>query len=407
MPSVRVQHALRDSKTHLSSIIRSDLRDVAERERHVAEIVQLNALFNCAHAFIRQGGGRILSWTSGATALYGWTAEEALGQVSHELLATEFPMPLEKIETVLQRAGQWEGELVRRRRDGSQIVVASHWALRRDRAGAPTIIEVDNDITAIKRAERALKEAHRRKDEFLAMLGHELRNPLAAVRNAAGILKLPTPRAGDLSRAAAIIDRQVDHLTRLVNDLLDVARITNGTITLRKEQVPIDRVIAAAIETARPLIDARKQQLISSLPDEPLWVEGDPIRLSQVFSNLLNNAAKYTDEGECIWLTVNQAGQEITVSIRDNGVGIAPDMLPRVFDLFAQAARSLDRSQGGLGIGLTLVRSLVEMHGGRIEASSPGAGRGSEFIVQLPIVPEAQTARPRHEAAAPLRTSWI
>ncbi len=364
---LRVQHALRDSQTH-----------------HVADIAQLNALFNCAHAFIRHEAGRILSWTSGATALYGWTAEEALGQVSHELLATEFPMPLEEIETTLQGAGQWEGELIRKRRDGSQIVVASHWALRRDRTGAPTVIEVDNDITAIKQAERALKEAHRRKDEFLAMLGHELRNPLAAVRNAAGILKLPAPRAGDLSSAAAIIDRQVDHLTRLVNDLLDVARITNGTITLRKEQVPIDGVITAAIETARPLIDARKQQLISSLPDEVLWVEGDPIRLCQVFSNLLTNAAKYTDEGGCIWLTVNQVGEEITVGIRDNGIGIAPAMLPRVFDLFTQAPRSLHRSQGGLGIGLTLARSLVELHGGRIEALSPGADRGSEFIVRLP-----------------------
>jgi signal transduction histidine kinase len=235
-----------------------------------------------------------------------------------------------------------------------------------------------------KRAEE-LGEADRRKDEFLAMLAHELRNPLAPIRNAVEVLKMIGPPDARLQRAREMIDRQVKHLARLVDDLLDVSRITTGKVQLRTGPVDLAVVIARAVETSRPLIDSRRHELAVRLPPEALVVEADPIRLAQVVSNLLNNAAKYAEEGGHIELTVGAGRGEAVVRVRDDGMGIAADLLPRVFDLFTQGDRSLARSEGGLGIGLTLVRSLVELHGGRVEGHSEGPGRGSEFVVRLPL----------------------
>jgi CheY-like chemotaxis protein/nitrogen-specific signal transduction histidine kinase len=240
------------------------------------------------------------------------------------------------------------------------------------------------DISDRKRAEEALQQASRRKDEFLAMLAHELRNPLAPILSAVALLRKLGPAEPQLQRARDVIERQAHHLTRLVDDLLDTARITQGKITLRKERLELMSVIGRAVETSRPLIESRGQELNLSLPQEPLRLEGDMVRLAQVVSNLLNNAAKYTEQGGHIWLTAEREKDEIVLRVRDDGIGISPTLLPDIFDLFTQAERSPDRSSGGLGIGLALVRSLVEMHGGRVEAHSAGPRQGSEFVVRLP-----------------------
>jgi two-component system CheB/CheR fusion protein len=255
------------------------------------------------------------------------------------------------------------------------------------------------DIDDRKKAEEALREADRRKDEFLAMLAHELRNPLAPIRNAVHVLKRLGPPEPQLQQLRDMIDRQSEHLARLVDDLLEVARFTQGKIELRKEKAEILAMVGRAVEASRSLIEARRQQLMVSLPEEPLRVEGDVVRLGQVIMNLLNNAAKYTGEGGQIWLKVERQDGEVLLRVKDTGMGIPAKDLPYIFDLFAQAERSLDRAQGGLGIGLTLVRRIVEMHGGRVEAFSEGPNRGSEFIVHLPLLagatPEPQRSVPQ------------
>lgn len=230
-----------------------------------------------------------------------------------------------------------------------------------------------------------LKDTDRRKDEFLAMLAHELRNPLAPIRNAVQVLRMAGPGDGALQHARDLIDRQVSHLVRLVDDLLDVSRITRGKINLRSEPVDLAAVVASAVESSRPLIDARRHDLALTLPDRPALVMGDLTRLSQVVLNLLNNSAKYTPEGGKLALTVERHDSQAVIRVRDNGVGIAPELLAQVFDIFTQAERTLDRAQGGLGLGLTLVRKLVEMHGGSVAAASRGLGQGSEFVVRLPL----------------------
>jgi PAS domain S-box-containing protein len=243
-----------------------------------------------------------------------------------------------------------------------------------------------------------LREADQRKDEFLAMLAHELRNPLAPIRNAAQILKRPDLDETRLAWCRNIIDRQVDHLVQLVDDLLDVSRISRGKIELKKEILEVSAIVQRAVETTQPLIEARHHAFTVQLPSEPIYVEGDLVRLCQVVSNLLNNAAKYTDEGGCIDLTVEQAGNDILLRVRDNGRGIAPSALPGLFELFYQVDRTLDRSEGGLGIGLSLVKSLVTMHGGEVWVSSEGRGQGSEFGIRLPRVQPAPAVPIGHAA---------
>jgi signal transduction histidine kinase/CheY-like chemotaxis protein len=242
-----------------------------------------------------------------------------------------------------------------------------------------------------RRAEESLEEADHRKDEFLAMLAHELRNPLAPIRNAMGLFRLKGLADPELQWAREVVERQVQQLTRLVDDLLDVSRISSGKINLLMEPVNLAAVVARAVEISRPLIDARKHHLESSLPGQEVRVTGDPARLAQVVSNLLNNAAKYTEEGGRIELSVEANCDQAVLRVRDTGVGIAAAMLPHVFDLFTQVQGSVSRSEGGLGIGLTLVRSLVEMHGGSVTAFSEGLGRGSEFVIRLPLLKETAT----------------
>ena len=242
------------------------------------------------------------------------------------------------------------------------------------------------DITDRLEMEEALKEADRRKDEFLATLAHELRNPLAPLRNGLQIMRLAGDDRGAVDEARTLMERQVTHMVRLIDDLMDVSRITRGKLELRKERVELAAVVQAAVDTSRPLIHSTGHELSVTLPTRPILLDADPTRLSQVFSNLLNNAAKYTEPGGDIALVAERRGAEVVVTVRDSGVGIPAHMLPRVFDMFTQVDRSLEKSHGGLGIGLALVKRLVEMHGGSAEARSEGHGMGSEFSVRLPVV---------------------
>jgi PAS domain S-box-containing protein len=256
------------------------------------------------------------------------------------------------------------------------------------------------DITERKRAEdslrqmaEALSEADHRKDEFLATLAHELRNPLAPIRNGLQVMRMVADDRNAIEQAQSMMDRQLSQLVRLVDDLMDVSRISRGKIELRKERVELAAVLNSALETSRPLIEQMGHEITVTLPKLPVVLEADDTRLAQVIMNLLNNAAKYTEQGGRIWLTAERQGGDVVVSVKDNGIGFAPNQLPLLFEMFSQLDHSLGRSQGGLGIGLTLVKRLVEMHGGRIEARSEGPGKGSEFIVRLPVVVE--TSQPQ------------
>jgi PAS domain S-box-containing protein len=240
------------------------------------------------------------------------------------------------------------------------------------------------DITDRVKAEEALKQADRRKDEFLAMLAHELRNPLAPIAAAADLLELGHPNEARVKQTSAIISRQVKHMTALVDDLLDVSRVTRGLVTLDKIRLDAKRIVSEAVEQVRPLIEARRHRLTVHTPPDPAFVQGDPKRLVQVMTNLLNNAAKYTPEAGSIILDMEVDGDHVRMTVTDNGIGMEADMSQRAFDLFAQAERTSDRSQGGLGIGLALVKSLVELHGGTVMAYSEGGGKGSRFTVCLP-----------------------
>ncbi|HEV7280513.1 MAG TPA: PAS domain S-box protein [Pirellulaceae bacterium] len=270
------------------------------------------------------------------------------------------------------------------RPDGEVVWVNNSISVVRDVDGQPVrVVAVSVDVTARKRAEDDLREANLRKDEFLAMLAHELRNPLAPIRSGLDLLAM----TGVESEIIEAMQQQVSHLVRLVDDLLDASRIMRGRVELRKRPVGLAAILKQAAATVRPLIDAHDQTLTLSLPSEDVRLYADPVRLTQVISNLLHNASKYNERGGEIFLSASVESDEVAVTVRDTGVGIEPELLPKVFDLFTQSSRSIDRSQGGLGIGLTVVKSLVEMHGGVVSARSDGPGEGSEFTVRLPIHP--------------------
>ncbi len=537
-------------------------REIAERQRTQQELEAQAQLLELAHdaILVRDLDDRITFWNQGAVEQYGWSKEEAASHVTHALLQTTFPEPLEDIRATLLKEGRWEGEVALTRRDGSQMVVASRWALRRDNRGKPVaVLEINRDVTARKqaelalhranaelerrvaertealrqseeeyrqifemsavgtaqvapdgrwrrvnqrlceivgysreelqalsfqaithpedleadlalvrkllagevgtyslekryvgksgravwvnltvsmvrrpsgepdyfisvvedisgrkdlegrvrehtaalaagnealqaeiaerrRAEEALRDADRRKNEFLATLAHELRNPLAPLRNAVELLRRAESRADLTEQAHGMMDRQLGVMVRLIDDLLDVSRITRGKLQLRKERVELAAVVRGAVEAAHPSVEAQAHELTVTLPPQPIHLDADAVRLAQVFSNLLTNAAKYTERGGRIWLTAERQGGEVVVSVRDTGIGIAAEHLPQLFQSFSQVSSALERSQGGLGIGLSLVRGLVDLQGGRVEARSDGPGRGSEFLVRLPVV---------------------
>jgi PAS domain S-box-containing protein len=308
-----------------------------------------------------------------------------------------------------KRAEPYENEYRIVRPDGTVRVLHSWVDFESDAAGRPIrAIGTSQDITERKRAEQELRDADRRKDEFLAMLSHELRNPLAPILSAVEIMEQAGPAERELRATyQAVITRQVLHMKRLLDDLLDVARVSQGKIQLRRERVELTTLLLQAVEVSRPMIVDKGQTLAIALANEPLPVDADSTRIVQVFANLLNNAAKYSDAGGHITLTSRVERGLAVVSVHDDGTGMGPDLLARAFDLFVQETRAVDRAQGGLGIGLTMVRTLVKMHGGSVEAQSEGAGRGSELVVRLPLAaaPPAVLAVPVANAGATTTTA--
>jgi two-component system, chemotaxis family, CheB/CheR fusion protein len=325
----------------------------------------------------------IVAWNQGCEQLYGYSRSESLGRASHELLRTRFPQPFAEIEQAVEQHGIWSGELRHLTRAGLEIIVESRWQLTRI-GERKFVLETNRDITERKAAQEALRRADHQKDEFLAMLAHELRNPLAPIRNAAMLLTREIGADSRLGTLTAMITRQSQHLTRLLDDLLDVSRIARGRIVLKSEPLEIGEIIAPAIEMVQPLMNEKFQKLRVERPGQPLHVHGDRTRLIQCLCNLLNNSAKYGAARGGIVLVVAEASHSVTIEVRDDGAGISPEELPRIFDLFVQGERSLDRSQGGLGIGLSIVKRLVEMHRGTVSAESEGIGRGSTFSIRLP-----------------------
>ena len=337
--------------------------------------------------------GRILSWNRGATRIFGYEPGEVIGKPITIIIPPELHAEEQQILDKLRRGERIEHfDTVRVAKDGRRIAISL--TVSPVRAADGTVIaasKVARDVSERKLAEQrlqqseeALRLADRRKDEFLALLAHELRNPLAPIRYALAANRKAGRTPEQLRQAEEIIERQVTHMSRLLDDLLDISRITRGTLELKKTRTELTSVIGAAIETARPMLEAKHHNLVLDLPTQPVQLEADVVRLAQVFSNLLINAAKYTDPGGQIQLRAHQEPGTVLVSVIDNGIGISAELLPRVFTMFFQSHEALGRAEGGLGVGLSLVRGLIMLHGGSVQARSEGIGRGSEFTVRLP-----------------------
>jgi PAS domain S-box-containing protein len=389
------------------------LRASEERYRTLFELGPV-AVYCC------DGAGVIQQYNHRAAEL--WGREPAVGDTDERFCGSfrlfrpdgSF-MPHEQCPMAEVASGQLaqvrDAEVLIERPDGSRIsVVVNIRPLMSAQGEVAGAINCFYDITERKRDEERSREyvarladTDRRKSEFLATLAHELRNPLAAIRAGLQVQRLSGVDAQAANSATELMERQVGHLVELVDDLLDVNRISTGKIRVRRRRIELATVVHAAIETARPLIDRMGHELVLTLPPEPIWLNGDPVRVVQVVGNLLSNASKFTENGGRIWLTVAVRGGEAEVRVRDNGVGIAANELPFIFDMFMQADAALVRSSTGLGIGLALVKNLVEMHGGTVEAHSAGVGHGSEFVVRLPVTHEAAQSQPKvlpHETCA-------
>lgn len=375
------------------------LVDISDRRRSELAKAQLAAIVDSSDDAIvsKDLNGVVQSWNKAAQRLFGYSAEEAVGR------HISFLFPSDRIgeeDTIIAklRAGDRVNhfDTVRVRKDGRQIHVSLSISPIKDETGR--IIgasKIARDITDRKQAEdriyglmAQLKEADHRKDEFLAMLAHELRSPLAPLRNLLEIMKLGGRDSEVLEQARPTLERQLNQMVRLVDDLLDVGRITRGKLELRKERVELTPIIQQGVEASRPLAESAGHEVVVSMPSESILLSADPARLSQIISNLLNNAYKYTPPGGRIELAAERCGSDVVIRVKDNGIGIPADKLASVFEMFTQVNESSDMSQGGLGIGLTLVKELVEIHGGTIEPHSAGPGQGSEFVVRLPVLIE-------------------
>jgi PAS domain S-box-containing protein len=380
---------LRDANERLvlTALRTQELLEAAEAFRLLIESVEDYAIF------MLDCDGRVAQWNVSAERLYGYSTQEIVGQ-PFSILGYATSGEGDSNARDLERAredGRQVTEGMRSRKDGSTfwatVIIA---ALRDEQGRAMGFATATRDLTERLRAEQEhvrlvrVQESERRKDEFLAIMGHELRNPLAPMVSALELIKLRGGR--HCEREFAVIDRQLQHMRHLVGDLLDVARALRGEIRLTPTVVEVGEVVANALERALPLIEAKNHRLTVQAPARGLLVNVDPERMSQVFGNLLSNAARYTNPGGEIRVAAARRSDQIEVTIEDTGIGIAPELMPRIFELFAQGEQGMDRQHGGLGIGLAIVRRMVDEHGGRVEAVSEGVGRGSRFIVRLPRV---------------------
>jgi PAS domain S-box-containing protein len=393
------------------------IRDVTAHERSEAELREQRAWFEVTLSSIGDAvittdvRGHVTFLNPIGEAMTGWSLQEARGvhlERVFNIVNEDTRQPLANpVVEVLQ-----EGIIVGLAnhalliaRDGTEVAIEDSAAPIRDANGAVSgAVMVFHDVTDRRRAEAALREADRRKDEFIAILAHELRNPLAPIRQAALISKAPGATEAQKRWSHDVIERQVQYMSLLLDDLLDISRVTRGTLVLRLQPTELVAAVNVAIETARPIIDAKRHVLSVNLPHEPVQFTADPLRLAQVLSNLLTNAAKYTDPEGQIRLSASCEHDQLVIRVADSGVGINAENLPNIFEMFSQVHPTMDRSEGGLGIGLALARGLVELHGGRIEASSAGLGLGSEFTVRLPRgVNSGSRALPADTAGAPAR----
>ena len=372
--------------------------DVTMRKEAEAANARLSAIVQSSDDAIlsKDLNGIITSWNQGAERIFGYTSDETIGKPVTILIpadrAGEEPSILERF-----RRGDCidHYETVLLHKDGGLIEISLTVSPIIDEHG--TIIgasKIARDITERKRAEEALRAADRAKDEFLAMLGHELRNPLGALASAVGILDLPESSPHHVARARAIIDRQIEQLSHLVDDLVDASRLTSAKMRLSRQPLNLSRVVKETIEALRTRSLLDRHQL--TFEESQVWIDADETRIEQIVTNLIGNALKFTPSGGAITISAWSDSQDAFLAVKDSGVGITVDLLPTIFDLFVQGERSLDRSQGGLGVGLTLVRRLAELHGGSVHAASDGAGMGSTFTVQLPAIsaPNATAREP-------------
>jgi len=386
------------------------LSDITARKRADEAMRKQAELLDISHEAVisREIDGKITYWNHGAEELYGFSKAEATGTISHSLLSTVFPRPLEEIQKHLLQFGRWEGELVHKRKDGSALISASRWVLRRGMNGSDdSVMEIDSDITLQKRNEDRMREAsmererlldaeraaraeaeraNRLKEDFLSTLSHELRTPLNAILGWTSILERGAPNAETLREGLSVISRNARAQTQLIEDLLDMSRITSGKLRLELQPVDLAESLAAAVESLRPVADAREIQLTRSFDAKRTFVMGDSQRLQQVAWNVISNAIKFTPKGGSVQVVLMQNQSQLEFSVIDNGKGIHPEFLPYVFERFRQADATSKRAVGGLGLGLAIVKQLVELHGGTVHASSAGEGLGSKFTVTLPLV---------------------
>lgn len=388
--------ALRDDSGELKGYAKIT-RDLTERMRAEQKLRATELKYELLMAgvneyavFLLDAQGRIIDWSSAAQRLLGYSERDVIGRHLEILFPPDQHGPGGVPAHVLKEAaekGRTEEESWHARQDGSLFWGSGITSVLRDDAGGiKGFAKVLLDRTARKQADEALREANRRKDEFLAMLGHELRNPLAPIKSGLDLLRLE----GANQEIVQIMSEQVGHVVRLVDDLLDMSRIVQARVELKQQPVQLADVIRRAVESVTPMFEDQRQEFSNSLPADPFWINVDPVRMAQVFSNLLTNAGKYTEPGGRISVNAERDDAGVVVRVKDTGIGIDPDLLPHVFDLFTQSDRTIERAQGGLGIGLTVVKRLVEMHGGRVSVMSGGAGQGSEFTVWLPTVDEPE-----------------